>query len=118
MKLIKYVITKFEPKEIEEERIPCSKLNGGKEEILYKPREPSEFEGKTIAIETSGILYDKDELKQLIHQVLEMIKENQKYVPKLKDKRFRDKTSKIELERAENQRCQDIIEKYLLKVLQ
>jgi len=71
MKITKYVITKFEPKEIKEEHLPCSKLIGGKEEILYKPREPSEFEGKTIAIETSGILYDKEELKTVIKKLTE-----------------------------------------------
>ena len=71
MKITKYVITKFEPKEIKEEHLPCSKLIGGKEEILYKPREPSEFEGKTIAIKTSGILYDKEELKTVINNLTE-----------------------------------------------
>jgi hypothetical protein len=86
MKLTKYVITKFKPKDIEEERIPCSKLNGGKEEILYKPREPSEFEGKTIAIETSGVLFDKKELIELItlaKETADLAYKNSKSSPEL-----------------------------------
>jgi len=78
MKITKYVITKFEPKEIKEEHLPCSKLIGGKEEILYKPREPSEFEGKTIALETCGILFDRDEIIKLINLAREDAKRRNK----------------------------------------
>ena len=69
MKLTKYIITKFVPKEIEKEHIPCKKFNGGKDEILYRPREPSEFIGKTIALETSGILFDRDDIKRMIEEI-------------------------------------------------
>lgn len=72
-KLTKYVITRFVPKEAEIERIPSGRFREVPFVELKKAREPSEFEGKTIAIETSGILYDRKELKKLIDEIISEI---------------------------------------------
>jgi len=55
--LNKFFVTKFEPKKIEKEMY-------GDHTYKEKVREPSEFEGKTIAIECSGRLIDMEDLRQ------------------------------------------------------
>lgn len=64
----KFVITRFVPKDPEEEEIAASRLHGGNFRIK-KAREPSDFEGKTTAIECSGELFDKKELLELVEEV-------------------------------------------------
>jgi hypothetical protein len=68
--LNKFVITRFVPKEQEEETVVSGALAGEQHEHKIKlAPEPSDFEGKTFAVESSGILFDQKELGILIDKL-------------------------------------------------
>jgi hypothetical protein len=69
MKFSKFVITKFVPKEQEEETVASGAISGEPHEHKIKlAPEPSYFEGKTMATECSGVLFDSKELKDVLDE--------------------------------------------------
>ena len=65
----KFVITRFVPKEQEEETVVSGALGGEPHEHKIKlAPEPSDFEGKTIATDCSGVLFDSKELKEVLDE--------------------------------------------------
>lgn len=68
-KINKYIITRFVPKEQQEETVVSGALVGEPHDHKIKlAPELSDFEGKTIAIESSGLLFDSKDIKDILDE--------------------------------------------------
>jgi reverse gyrase len=75
------------------------------------------FERTTFKHVECECCLSKQRVKEAIEKALSLMEENRNYPPRLKDKEYRKRMTKIQLEGYENQRCQEVIRLFVLKKL-